>query len=57
MFKIAKRDNADLLLPWLEETASLEEWQIQEVRAGIEEADTGEFSEATEVERVLTKWL
>jgi predicted transcriptional regulator len=57
MVKIAKRDNADLLLPWLEETASLEEWQIQEVEAGIKEADAGMFASSVETERVLNKWL
>ena len=35
----------------------LEEWQIQEIEAGIKEADIGKFAEAAEVERVLNKWL
>jgi RHH-type transcriptional regulator, rel operon repressor / antitoxin RelB len=34
----------------------LNEWQIQEIRAGVREADAGDFASETEVEAVLTKW-
>jgi RHH-type rel operon transcriptional repressor/antitoxin RelB len=54
--KMTKHDKADLLLPWLEETVSLEELQIQEVEAGIKEADAGMFASPAETERVLNKW-
>lgn len=57
LVKATKRSKADLLLHWLEEAISLEEWQIQEIEAGIKEADAGMFASSTEVERVLTKWL
>ena len=32
------------------------EWQIKEIRAGVREADSGEFASDTEVEAVFTKW-
>jgi predicted transcriptional regulator len=35
---------------------ALNEWQINEIKAGIEEADRGEFATEEEVERVLNKW-
>lgn len=46
-----------MVLPWLEEIVSLEEWQIQEVEAGVKEADTGVFASFAKTERVLNKWL
>ena len=34
----------------------LNEWQIQEIRAAIKEADAGDFASAKEVEEVFTKY-
>lgn len=34
----------------------LNEWQIQEIRAGVREADAGDFASDTEVETVFAKW-
>ena len=34
----------------------LQEWQIQEIEAGIREADAGEFATDDEVEAVIAKW-
>lgn len=55
--KATKRNKADLLLHWVEQAIALEEWQIQELEAGIKEADAGKFASNEEVERVLNKWL
>ena len=52
-----KHSQADLLLHWVEQAVILEEWQIQEIVAGIEEADAGLFARETEIDRVLNKWL
>jgi predicted transcriptional regulator len=52
-----KRSKADLLLHWVEDAIAIEEWQIQEIEAGIKEADAGEFASKDEVKKVLTKWL
>lgn len=55
--KKTKRNKSELLLHWLEDGIELEEWQLQEVEAGIKEADAGVFATADEVQQVLTKWL
>lgn len=34
----------------------LNEWQIQEIRAGLREADAGDFASDAEVESVFAKW-
>jgi predicted transcriptional regulator len=34
----------------------LNEWQIQEIRAGLREADAGDFASDAEVEAVFVKW-
>lgn len=34
----------------------LNEWQIKEIRAGLREADAGEFASDAEVEAVFAKW-
>ena len=35
---------------------ALNEWQISEIKAGIEEADRSDFATEEEVERTLNKW-
>lgn len=35
----------------------LHEWQIEEIKKGIREADRGEFAAEKEVKNVLGKWL
>lgn len=34
----------------------LHEWQIQEIRAGLREADAGDFASDAAVEAVFAKW-
>jgi predicted transcriptional regulator len=34
----------------------LNEWQIQEIRAGVREADAGDFASDAEVETTFAKW-
>lgn len=53
LVKATKRNKADLLLHWVEEGIALEEWQLQELEAGIEEADTGVFATTDEVDKVF----
>lgn len=57
LVKATRRNKAELLLHWVEDAVALEEWQLQELEAGIKEADTGFFASKDEVEKVLTKWL
>lgn len=55
--KATKRSKADLLLHWVEQAVELEEWQLQEIEAGINEANAGMFASQENVDRVLNKWL
>ena len=57
LVQVTKRNKADLLLHWVEDGIALEEWQLQELEAGIEEANAGLFASKQEVDKVLTKWL
>lgn len=51
------RKKSDVLVHWLEEALSLEEWQLREVELGIEEANAGQFASQEEVDRVFKQWL
>jgi predicted transcriptional regulator len=55
--KVTKRNKADLLLHWVEQAVELEEWQVQEVEAGMNEANAGMFAAQENVDKVLNKWL
>jgi len=39
------------------ELDDLEQWQIEEIEKGIDEADRGEFASDEEVEEVLKRWM
>jgi RHH-type transcriptional regulator, rel operon repressor / antitoxin RelB len=43
---------ADAIRSYLE----LQEWQIDEIKAGVKEADAGDFASEAEVQAVLRKW-
>jgi predicted transcriptional regulator len=38
------------------EYVKLQEWQIEEIEAGIREADAGQFASADEVAAVFARW-
>jgi len=38
------------------EIDALAQWQIEEIKKGLEEADRGEFASDEEVEEVLRRW-
>ena len=40
----------------IREYVALNEWQIEEIKKGLAEADRGEFATEKEVERTLKKW-
>jgi predicted transcriptional regulator len=45
--------------PSRKETPELDapaQWQIEEIKKGLDEADRGEFASDEEVEQVLTRW-
>jgi predicted transcriptional regulator len=35
---------------------NLNDWQVEEIRKGIAEADAGDFATSEEVARVVNKW-
>ena len=40
----------------IREYVELNEWQTEEIKKGIQEADAGDFASDQDVERVLRKW-
>ena len=40
----------------IREYVSLNDWQIEEIKKGIEEADRGDFASDKEMERTVKKW-
>ncbi|HWY59044.1 MAG TPA: CopG family ribbon-helix-helix protein [Terriglobales bacterium] len=40
----------------IREYVALNEWQIEEIKKGLAEADQGEFATEKDVERTLKKW-
>jgi predicted transcriptional regulator len=40
----------------IQEFVSVNEWQINEIKKGLAEADAGDFATEEEVQRVLKKW-
>jgi len=41
----------------IREYAALDNWQVQQIRTAIDEADRGEFASNAEVQRVFRKWM
>ena len=54
--KATSRTRSFLAAEAIREYVQLNEWQIEEVRKGIVEADRGDFASDNEVEKVLRKW-
>ena len=51
-----KRDRSFLINEAIGQYLDLLDWQEAQIRAGIEEADRGEFASDEEVEAVFAKW-
>lgn len=51
-----ERSKSFLAAQAIREFVDLNEWQAQEVRNAIAEADRGDFASEVEVEEVLGKW-
>ncbi len=54
--KATSRTRSFLAAEAIREYVQLNEWQIEEVRKGIVEAERGDFASNDEVEKVLRKW-
>ena len=51
-----QRSRSFLAAEAIREYVSLNEWQIDEIRKGLEEADRGDFATTAELEKVMKKW-
>ena len=51
-----QRTKSFLATEAIREYLDLNEWQIQEIRAALAEADAGDFASDDEIRAVTTKW-
>jgi RHH-type rel operon transcriptional repressor/antitoxin RelB len=54
--KTTSRTRSFLAAEAIREYVSVNEWQIAQIKKGIEQADRGEFATEAEVKRVRNKW-
>jgi predicted transcriptional regulator len=50
------RSKSFLAAEAIREYVAMNEWQIQEIRAAVAEADAGDFASDAEVKAVMDKW-
>lgn len=50
------RTKSYLALDAIQRYLEQEAWQVAEIRAAVQEADSGDFASSAEVQRVLRKW-
>lgn len=53
---IADRDRSYLIKEAIDQYLELKQWQADEVRKAIAEADAGHFVPAAEIEKLYAKW-
>ncbi|MGA2746723.1 MAG: CopG family transcriptional regulator [Candidatus Sulfotelmatobacter sp.] len=51
-----KRSKSFLAAEAIREYVSINEWQIQEIRAAVAEADAGDFASEADVKALMDKW-
>ncbi|MDR3748775.1 MAG: CopG family ribbon-helix-helix protein [Acidobacteriota bacterium] len=54
--KATQRSRSFLAAEAIREFVNLNEWQIQEIKKGLQEADAGDFTSEEEVASVFKKW-
>ncbi len=54
--KAQRRSRSFVATEAIREYVKVNEWQIEETRKALAEADRGEFASASEVRRVVKKW-
>ncbi|HKI05431.1 MAG TPA: hypothetical protein VKK31_25850 [Thermoanaerobaculia bacterium] len=54
--RTTERPEAALVTDAINSYVELQEWQITEIRKGLQEADAGEFATDQEVAEVFSKW-
>ena len=55
--KATDRSRSFLIAEAVREYVALNEWQIEEIKKGLREADAGEFATAEEMEETISKWI
>lgn len=54
--RTTSRPEASLVSDAISSYVEVQEWQIEEIRKGLEEADSGEFAADEEVVELFSKW-
>lgn len=54
--KATKRSKSFLAAEAIRQYVEVNEWQVQEIRSALVEADAGDFASPAEVKSVLDKW-
>ncbi len=50
------RSKSFIVTEAIREYVALNDWQVAEIKKGVEEADRGEFASDADVERTIRKW-
>jgi len=53
---VTNRSKSFLAAEAIQEFVDLNEWQLQEIKAALAEADAGDFASAKELKKPLGKW-
>ena len=53
---VTQRSKSFLAAEAIREFIELNEWQVQEIKQAIKEADAGEFANESEVKQTFAKW-
>jgi RHH-type transcriptional regulator, rel operon repressor / antitoxin RelB len=54
--KTQRRSRSFVAAEAIREYVAVNEWQIEEIRKALQEADRGEFASDEQVRRVMSKW-
>ena len=54
--RVTSRSRSFIAAEAIREYVALNEWQIEEIKKGVAEADRGEFATEKNVKQVLSKW-
>jgi len=55
--KATERSRSFLVAEAILEYVALNEWQIEEIKKGLREADAGDFATDEEMEQTIAKWV
>ena len=55
--KATERSRSFLVAEAIREYVELNEWQIEEIKKGLREADAGDFATDEEMEQTISKWV